>query len=92
MAELTRIADPRRSSRRFRKRSNCADDLGPEAASQRAPDKPRNNKAMDDIRRVVVNMRQGRGSAACERSAEQRKRFAPTLQIFSPSVALEYRA
>ncbi len=58
------------------------DDLGREAASQ-ALLTNRGQKAMDDIRRVVANMRLEEDRRLSDRSAEQRKRFNTTFQIFA---------
>jgi len=53
-------------------------ELGPEFASQTA----RSQTTTDDIRRVASNMRTEEDRRLAARSAEQRKRFMATLQIF----------
>jgi signal transduction histidine kinase len=57
------------------------DDLGREAASQ-ALLTNRGQKAMDDIRRVVANMRLEEDRRLSDRSAEQQQRFNATFRIF----------
>ena len=55
---------------------------GPEAAS-RAILTNRGHEAMDDIRRVVVNMRKEQDARLQTRSEEQRMQFRWTLQLFA---------
>src|SRR4051794_11151209 len=60
---------------------------GAEAASQ-ALLTNRGHEAMDDIRRVVENMRKEQETRLQERSQEQRMRFGSTLQLFGCVLAL----